>query len=256
MIPFDILISSIREVRQSVIYHNAPYLSKVPRIYHTLVLITEGILLYKMPEKTYRVQTGELFFIPKGKTDSSYSEGNSVHYFLIDFEAEADDASLGYLQWTGKQNERANDTLFRKIEQIWQERSFGCQMRCREILYGMLYGIAVHRYHESENYYKIKRIQPVLQKIHTDFSYTIGMNELALLCQMSTGNMTRLFREVTHCTPSAYLLKIRMENAKRLLMTGAYSVAEIAVQCGYTEQYSFSRAFTRLYGIAPSRWHE
>jgi len=46
--------------------------------------------------------------------------------------------------------------------------------------------------------------------------------------------------------------KMRMEEASRLLLNSGMSVGEIADQCGYTDIYIFSRAFTRNVGVPPS----
>ena len=51
--------------------------------------------------------------------------------------------------------------------------------------------------------------------------------------------------------PHKYLLSIRMEKAKELLIAGQYSVAETAMLCGYESISNFSTTFKNVVGISP-----
>lgn len=53
-------------------------------------------------------------------------------------------------------------------------------------------------------------------------------------------------------TPMAYITKIRMEKAVKLLSDTTATITEIAYSLGYPDVYSFSRAFKNYYNISPS----
>lgn len=58
-------------------------------------------------------------------------------------------------------------------------------------------------------------------------------------------------------SPGAHLRRLRLEHAAHLLAApGAPSVRAVAVRCGYPDPASFTRAFTRHHGVAPSRWRQ
>lgn len=51
-----------------------------------------------------------------------------------------------------------------------------------------------------------------------------------------------------------YVLQCRMEHACELLLTGDYSVAEVAYRVGYDYPANFTAAFRRVYGRLPREW--
>lgn len=59
------------------------------------------------------------------------------------------------------------------------------------------------------------------------------------------------FKEATHETPIAYLQRIRIENAKRLLERSRDTVNEITWKIGYEDINSFRRLFIKHTGLSP-----
>ena len=55
---------------------------------------------------------------------------------------------------------------------------------------------------------------------------------------------------------SKYILLVRMNRAKKLIDSNdGYTIAEVALRCGYEETSNFSRAFKQVYGITPSQYN-
>lgn len=71
----------------------------------------------------------------------------------------------------------------------------------------------------------------------------LSNKDIAKHLKINETHLNRLFVKLYNTTPKQYILKIRMEDAKRLLLEGEYSISEISQQCGYSSIYSFSRAF-------------
>lgn len=68
--------------------------------------------------------------------------------------------------------------------------------------------------------------------------------------------LSKLFKEETGRKFVDYLIDIRMEQAKRLLLESGLSVQEVAEGVGYTSAISFSRVFRKIYGLSPSEFRE
>ncbi len=87
------------------------------------------------------------------------------------------------------------------------------------------------------------------------FHENIDMADLASKLKLSYSYFSKLFKDQTGTTFSEYLLDLRMQEAKRLLMYGL-PVTNVAEQVGYTSVYNFTRAFTRKFEIAPAKWRK
>lgn len=73
------------------------------------------------------------------------------------------------------------------------------------------------------------------------------------LCVGRTG-LCAAFREVTGTSIGAYARTRRMETARELLACTTLPVAEVGRRVGYERAGSFTDAFEREHGVAPSAW--
>ena len=63
----------------------------------------------------------------------------------------------------------------------------------------------------------------------------------------------RIFRQVTGWSPGQYLLECRLRHAEKLLMTSHLRISEISNECGFEDEFHFSRIFKKHRAMSPSR---
>jgi AraC family transcriptional regulator len=80
------------------------------------------------------------------------------------------------------------------------------------------------------------------------------LEELAAETGYSRGHFLRAFRASTGLTPHQYLLRLRVNRAKRLIQNKSMTLVEIALDCGFADQAHFSRVFTKHFGLNPSQY--
>lgn len=73
---------------------------------------------------------------------------------------------------------------------------------------------------------------------------------------ISPGYLRTLFKRQTGSTIIGYITKVRMEQAKALLLAGDQKSSDIAGQVGYTNPHYFSYCFRRYYGCTPAEARE
>jgi AraC family transcriptional regulator len=78
--------------------------------------------------------------------------------------------------------------------------------------------------------------------------------ELAAAAGLSPVYFARQFKVATGMAPHQYLLRLRVERAKRLLSTGDLPIAAIALDCGFCHQEHLTRVFHRLCGTTPAAY--
>jgi AraC family transcriptional regulator len=82
----------------------------------------------------------------------------------------------------------------------------------------------------------------------------VSLEEVARQCNMSVSQFGRTFKKTTGLPPHRWLVHRRLERAKDLLLRSTLPLAEIALDCGFSEQSHFTRTFTRLVGTSPGEW--
>jgi AraC-like DNA-binding protein len=98
------------------------------------------------------------------------------------------------------------------------------------------------------------RIGSVLSLMHGEPHRDWTVEGLAHTVAMSRPAFARRFKEVVGLTPLAYLSRVRIDQAARLLRDTDDPVGDIATAVGYSSEFAFSRAFSRAHGIAPGRY--
>jgi AraC-like DNA-binding protein len=78
--------------------------------------------------------------------------------------------------------------------------------------------------------------------------------ELAASCFVTPDHFTRLFKAARGVTPREYILRHRIDLARRLLLSSSHSVGRIAELAGFSDIHHFSRVFKARTGRAPTRF--
>ena len=82
----------------------------------------------------------------------------------------------------------------------------------------------------------------------------ISLNILAEEFHLSAQYISQLFKNEIGVNFLAYLTNIRMEQAKKLLLSTDHAVAEIAEKSGYGDYRVFTKAFKKTEGVTPSQY--
>lgn len=78
------------------------------------------------------------------------------------------------------------------------------------------------------------------------------INTLCEQVNMSRTQLYRKFRSLTSQSPHDYFLRMKLQQARHLLLSSDLTVAEAAYRAGFKNVSHFSKAFTKEFGINPS----
>jgi len=90
--------------------------------------------------------------------------------------------------------------------------------------------------------------------IHDNYQYDIPMKTLADLEHYSTNYFTDWFKKHLGMSPVSYIKRVRMEEAKTLLLTTGYNLTQIAMQTGYSQSSTMCKIFKELEGCTPKEF--
>ena len=88
----------------------------------------------------------------------------------------------------------------------------------------------------------------------THLGREISLAFVAGECKLSVSHFARSFKQCTGKPPHRWLLENRVEKAKELLIDAELPLAEIALECGFSDQSHFTRVFSRIAGTSPGTW--
>jgi AraC-like DNA-binding protein len=99
-------------------------------------------------------------------------------------------------------------------------------------------------------------IAGVVERIDTGYSQKLLVHELAASVFLSPDRFTDVFFEVMGRTPRDYIKHVRLEHAKRLLVSTTMPIAEVGSACGFEDRSSFFRLFRAAVGSGPREYRQ
>jgi AraC-like DNA-binding protein len=99
--------------------------------------------------------------------------------------------------------------------------------------------------------HRFRRVLRAREAIHARYAEPLDVPALAREAALSPFHFLRLFRAAFGVTPHQYLTSVRIEAAKRLLLSDA-PVTDVCFDVGFQSLGSFSALFARKVGAPPS----
>ena len=97
----------------------------------------------------------------------------------------------------------------------------------------------------------LRAVEYVIGEVAERLDERFTLEELASLVFFSPYHFHRIFRQVTGLPPGRFFGALRIEAAKRLLLTSDLSVGEVCLEVGYRSIGTFTSQFSRLVGVSP-----
>jgi AraC family transcriptional regulator, arabinose operon regulatory protein len=101
-----------------------------------------------------------------------------------------------------------------------------------------------------------ERVAASIERLRRDWQQTHRLGELAAAAGVSVTHYSTLFRRHTGFSPVNFVIRMRIQQACRLLDTTKLSVGEVAERTGYQDAYYFTRCFRRIMGRAPRAYRK
>lgn len=106
----------------------------------------------------------------------------------------------------------------------------------------------------EEEQQEVRSIHGITRYLQEHLAEEISLSILAEEFHLSAQYISQLFKSEIGVGFLAYLTNIRMEKAKKLLLSTSLSIAEISEQSGYSDYRVFTKVFKKSEGITPSQY--
>lgn len=94
----------------------------------------------------------------------------------------------------------------------------------------------------------------VVEYMHQHYGKKLSNLQLAKIANMSESHFIRVFKKETNMSPIEYLVRLRIDKAKKLLKSASKNITEISLMCGFNSPSHFSSSFVQHENITPSEF--
>ncbi|PZQ58483.1 MAG: AraC family transcriptional regulator [Phenylobacterium zucineum] len=122
----------------------------------------------------------------------------------------------------------------------------------REILYRLLSGAQaplIRRIATADS--RLKQVSRAIAWLRANYAQPVSIGQLAADVGMSPSSFHSHFKAATTMSPLQYRTRVRLQEARRMLVVEAMDAASAGFAVGYESPSQFSRDYSRLYGAPP-----
>ncbi len=124
----------------------------------------------------------------------------------------------------------------------------------REIVYRLLIGPQGHRLRHLARFGgQAHRIARAIQTIRENFNKPLRIEDMARLLHMSVSGFHAHFKAVTAMSPLQFQKQLRLQEARRLMVSEQFDAGQAGFRVGYEDASQFNREYKRQFGEPPSR---
>ncbi len=246
--------------------------------YIELLYCAEGILSVTADNAEYLLQAGDLLLMGPNvihKTHKAEGVCGVVYNILFDgailqsvnycsLEHKCIQSFLSYLsgfQHHYIENARLPEgigQLLVKMHQCYHSYQMYNSVYIRAYLLEMIGKLCEHGFFQVEianiSVQVMDAIQGTLDYINVHYQEKITLADMAERANLSYYYYSKLFKIVTGKTFVAFLASVRVFMAEKLMLTGKYTLQEVADQVGLYPQSTFNHTYKRLRGFSPNEF--
>lgn len=229
-----------------VIYHWESEASAEKEMYKHLPLVKSLAQSFRLGEKEWKTALEQIFTELKAGLFSHDEIRNLMNYMVYHLHREMMELSTEFQEmWKKEALPRLNDAIeqFDTIEEVYLH-FFHILVECSERMAAFREVRSTHAL--------MNQIRTYMESHYTDPELSLA--SISEQFQLHTSHVSRAFKEEIGEKFVDYLVKIRMEQAKKMLVNSSYSVQDIGAKVGYTHAISFIRAFKKYTGFTPGEY--
>lgn len=230
--------------------------------YHSLLEIyymKKGSCNYFIDDKSYRVETGDLVFIPSGIIHKTNYDVDFHDRWLIncsgDFLPDSVKKAIKNLPHFFKKSgiTAQCEKVMERISEEYQKND-EYSLDALKCLTGELIFLLVRNADQEEETVGSEFIGKAIKYIQENFSQEITLSQVAELLSVSAEHLSRTFKRETGFNFSEYLTLFRLQKAEYMLKNEpGRSVHAVAFACGFNDSNYFSYKYKKQYGVSPKK---
>ncbi|PQA97874.1 hypothetical protein B0A69_00630 [Chryseobacterium shigense] len=277
---FSIPFGELNVFETNVVCHDFPFFFEKP----VVTLMLSGSKIIRNEEETFEFRERSVFIPPCNKElsiDIHPVFQTPTKCLVLDIEQEYIDHVFSEVienwhpDWdkTGimmnqnavKKFVSSDESLWRSLTNLYNRRidesiygtsDFLLSLSLKELIYELMKTNAKHiLLHHTTTDHIQRELQDVVHFIKQNYREPITIKQLASIAGMSDANLFKKFKQSYNCSPVEYIIELRIEHAKQLLIhTPEMGIKNICFESGFNTLEYFYRKFTQMTGKSPKKF--
>ena len=205
----------------------------------------------------YRLQENEAFCIPRMKAHRYWADSSDPWSIMwVHFKGE--DCALYPLDEcricrfasrdTVRRMEFLFDLLFRTLRSDYTLGNFIYLSQVLSLILGETYA----RKQDAAGTARLnKTVTRIIRYMYQNLNQPLSLEDLAEQAKMSKSSLSSAFQTCTGHAPMDFFIRLKMQEACKLLRADRRYIYEVAQNLGYQDPYYFSRIFKKVIGVSP-----
>ena len=234
-------------------------INQIANPYHDiLAFCIEGKAVYECGADRFEVSRGTMLFFPRGIRHSARTiPSDPWSFYSVGFRLEFTNTHvqdrfaqlpvrLRMPHWPQITEQ------FKFLWRSWNQRQAGFALACRGTVEQLMHHYLITAVQHSLSVPHTARLERIVGLLHEEVGRVYPIHALAQKAGLSESRFRTLFRQFTGHSVTRYQNRLRIHAAQDLLLSGQYTVTQVAQELNFQDVYYFSRLFKKIAGINPS----
>lgn len=218
--------------------------------FHEFIVVLSGAIQVRMNGQRYHAEKGHVLFFSQGTPHEEFSVGaGPLETIFIGWHiSPPGNPQIDTRNWpvVGYDKRGRIGGLARWMYEL-NTQARPDHETIRGLLRGVIAEFSVEQSHEE-----IQAIDRVREHMQAQLSRELRLEDLAKVAHLSRTHFVRVFTRATGTTPMRYLSRLRVDQARNLILTTRLPMKQVARAVGLPDEFQLSRVFKRVTGQTPS----
>ena len=243
-------------------YKFGPYI----RENYVLHIVVKGSGKYCVGGNTYQIREKQAFLIyPHQETYYQADEEDPWEYIWIGFHGYQSDSIVTHMGFSVKTpvvKLDKVDHLIREMDALLDAKqlTYVNELKRTSYMYAVFALLVEENIKQQNNKHKdypdMVYVRMAVDMIVQSYNKKLKISDIANAIGISRSYLTNSFKKELKMSPQTFLIQFRLEKAAQLLRDTSEPINNIAIDVGYPDSLSFSKAFKQQYKMSPSAYRQ